>query len=284
MFADPDGGLYADPAGPAAVGLPGPPRGPLQAPGFKVFHVQDVDQASTCPTLVACLAIVRDWSDGHRGHVPIVVLIEVKDEPIPDPGLGFVVPVHVGPAELDALDAEIRSVFPDDRLVTPDLVRGDAATLEAAVLAHGWPALRDVRGRVLFALDNEDGHRDDYVAGHPSLAGRVLFTSSPPGSPEAAFVKRNDPLAGGAEIRRLAGQGYLVRTRADADTVQARTGDTAQRDAAFASGAQLVSTDDPEDDPALPADYAAPLPGGGPVRCNPVTAPPGCDATDAERG
>jgi hypothetical protein len=284
VFADPDGGHYADPAGPAAVGLPGPPRAPLEEPGFKVFHVQDVDQTSTCPTLVRCLQIVRDWSAGHPGHVPIVVLVEVKDEPIPDPGLGFAVPLPVGPAELDALDAEIRSVFPEDRLVTPDLVRGDAATLEDAVLDAGWPAVDDVRGRVLFALDNEDGHRDDYVAGHPSLAGRVLFTSSPPGSPEAAFVKRNDPVADGAEIRRLVAQGYLVRTRADADTVQARTGDTAQRDAAFASGAQLVSTDYPEDDPALPADYAAVLPGGGTIRCNPVSAPPGCVTADLEPG
>jgi Phosphoinositide phospholipase C, Ca2+-dependent len=282
VFADPGGGLYADPAGPAAVGIPGPPVAPLEEQGFKVFHVQDVDQGSTCPTLVRCLRILRDWSADHPEHVPVLVLVEVKDDPIPDPGLGFVVPLPVGPGELDDLDAEIRSVFPEDWLVTPDLVRGEAPTLEEAVLARGWPELGEIRGRVVFALDNEDGHRDDYVAGHPSLAGRVLFTSSPPGTPEAAFVKRNDPVADGAEIRTLVGDGYLVRTRADADTVQARSGDTTQRDAAFASGAQYVSTDYPEDDPAFPAEYAAVLPGGGPGRCNPVTAPPGCAADDVE--
>ena len=36
--------------------------------------------------------------------------------------------------------------------------------------------------------------------------------------------------------------GFVVRTRADADTVEARTNDTKRRDAALASGAQYVST------------------------------------------
>ena len=35
----------------------------------------------------------------------------------------------------------------------------------------------------------------------------------------------------------------MVRTRADANTVQARNNDTSQREQAFASGAQAISTD-----------------------------------------
>ncbi len=37
--------------------------------------------------------------------------------------------------------------------------------------------------------------------------------------------------------------GFLVRTRADEFAVEARGNDTARRDAAFASGAQIVTTD-----------------------------------------
>jgi hypothetical protein len=46
-------------------------------------------------------------------------------------------------------------------------------------------------------------------------------------------------------IRDLVGRGYVVRTRADADTREARADDPTRRRLALASGAQWVSTDYP---------------------------------------
>lgn len=283
VFADPAGGLYANRAGLKAVGRdPASGEPALDEPGFKVLHVQDIDFRSTCLTFVTCLTIVRDWSAAHPGHLPIMILVEAKVEAIPDPGLGFVIPRPIGAAELDALDAEIRSVFDDDELITPDDVRGTRASLEEAVLTDGWPTLGETRGRVLFALDNEDAIRDTYVAGHPGLSGRILFTSSPRGTPEAGFLKLNDPVADEAAIRQAVLDGYVVRTRSDADTVQARTGDVTMRDAALRSGAQWVSTDYPVPDPRFGTGYAVTIPGGTPARCNPVLAPSPCASTDIE--
>ena len=80
-------------------------------------------------------------------------------------------------------------------------------------------------------------------------------------------------------------RGYVVRTRADADTRQARTGDTTMRDAALASGAQWVSTDYPA--PGMSSrfgtSYVAQLPGGAAARCNPVNAPATCRSYVLER-
>jgi hypothetical protein len=129
---------------------------------------------------------------------------------------------------------------------------------------------------VLFALDNGGSIRDLYVEGHPSLRDRVLFTDSAPGEPEAAFMKRNDPLGSLEEIRDLVSRGYIVRTRSDADTVEARFGLTARRDTALASGAQFVSSDYPEPDPDFGTGYFVEIPDGEPARCNPQNAPPGC--------
>jgi hypothetical protein len=67
----------------------------------------------------------------------------------------------------------------------------------------------------------------------------------------------------------------MVRTRADADTVQARTNDTTMRDAALASGAQLVSTDYLTADTRF-STYRVRLPSGAVARCDPVVAPPAC--------
>ena len=282
VFADPEGGFYSEPAGltffdPAAH-IP-----ELDVPGLKVLHVQDVDFETTCSTFVACLGELKAWSDANPAHLPIFVLIEAKDDILPDPAeFGFVIPLEFGPAELDAIDAEIHSVFPDEQVITPDDVRGTRATLEQAVLRDGWPLLREARGKVIFALDNGGSLRDEYVAGHPSLEGRVLFTSSSPGSPEAAFVKANDPLADSTLIPDLVASGYIVRTRADADLVEARTNDPFRRDVALASGAQFVSTDFPVPDPAIGTPYFVEIPGGSPARCNPINAPAECVAADLE--
>jgi len=255
----------------------------MSEPGFKVLHVQDVDFGTTCSTFVACLEEVRAWSSANPGHVPIMILVEAKDDPVSiGVDLGFAVPPTIGAAELDALDAEIRSVFPDEQVLTPDDVRGEAATLEEAILTDGWPTLGEVRGQVLFALDNEDDVRDAYLDGHPWLEGRVMFASGEPGDPWAAFVKRNDSVASQDDISELVAAGYVVRTRADSDTNEARTGDTTVRDAALASGAQWVSTDYPAPDPDFDTGYVVEIPGGTPARCNPVRAPDPCEPTDIE--
>lgn len=285
VFHDPQGGLYAQPFGLFAVQQDPNQRIPeLEPPGLKVLHVQDLDFETRCPTLVACLQVVKAWSDAHPGHLPLTILVEVKDDPIPDPlGIGFVRPLLFDAAAFDTLDAEIRSVFPAGQLLTPDDVRGGRATLEEAVLLDGWPVLADVRGRVLFALDNGGAKRSIYRQGRPSLEGRVLFTNAVPGDADAAFVKLNNPIADGARISELVAAGYVVRTRADADTLEARLGDTTQRDAALASGAQFVSSDYPEPDPRFGTGYQVTIPGGAPARCNPVSAPPGCRNTALER-
>jgi hypothetical protein len=236
--------------------------------------VQEVDYETTCFTFIACLTEIRTWSDANPGHLPITVLVEAKDAAIEDPGIGFVIPLPFDREALNGIDAEIRSVFPEDRLITPDLVRAGARTLEEVVLAQGWPLLDDVRGKIMFALDNGGAIRDRYTDGHPSLAGRVMFVDAPPGSPEAAFLKRNDP-TDFMNLQDLVRQGYMVRTRADADTVQARTGDTTRRDRALESGAHFVSTDYPVPDPRF-TDYQVSIPGGYTARCNPVSATTEC--------
>jgi hypothetical protein len=271
VFDDPQGGLYANHPARTLFGE-GAASGiaKLDEPGLKVLHVQDIDYETTCYTFVRCLKEIKTWSDAHAGHLPITVLVEVKDEEIPDPlSLGFVIPLPFGVDALNRIDAEIHSVFPPGQLLTPDEVRGDYVTLEQAVLSRGWPPLSQARGKIMFALDNTGEPRENYIDGHTSLEGRVLFTDSPAGTPEAAFMKRNNPLSSPGDIENLVKLGYMVRTRADADTEQARSGDTTQRDAALSSGAHFISTDYPV--PNLDfSDYQVTLPGGRIARCNPV--------------
>lgn len=286
LYGDPEGGRYDDPLVRRLAGL-GPLTDPAwQEPGIKVMHVADIDYETTCVRFVTCLEQVRDWSSAHRRHVPLFILLELKrTEPQAEQAGGAKSPPWDG-AALDALDAEIRSVFSERHLLSPDDVRRRGRTLAQSVQRSGWPRLRRARGKVVFLLDNEPGPiRDAYREGRPSLEGRAVFTNADPDAEDAAFVKRNDPLgAGRDQIRGLVRRGLLVRTRSDVPLETVLGGDTTMRRAAFSSGAQVVSTDFPV--PGMAArydsDYFAALPRGLTARCNRVIAPRGCHSARLE--
>jgi hypothetical protein len=279
IFADSKGGRFAHPKGQMVVaqaGLPTDPdpypEGVMLKPGFKVMHMQDLDYASNCQPFVACLQIVRSWSKAHPEHVPIFILVETKQH-LPDNKNPWTEVEPFTAETLDALDAEIRSVFPADEMITPDKMRGHHRTLEKAVQQGGWPTLERARGKVVFLMDQTDVG-PLYLKGHPALRGRVIFTNATPGQPDAAFIEKNE--GDEVTIAALVRRGYLVRTRADSETVEARNNDGSRRDRALRSGAQIVSTDYPQSEPARWTGYYVALPNGVPARCNPVNGPSGC--------
>ena len=110
--------------------------------------------------------------------------------------------------------------------ITPDDVRGDYETLGQAIIENGWPTLAESRGKVMFALDNTGRHKTDYLSGSPNLEDRVMFVSSEPGEPTAGFIKMNDVTEVGEQIKTYTADGFLVRTRSDVPTSEARSGDT----------------------------------------------------------
>jgi hypothetical protein len=279
VFADSKGGRFAHPAivrSVAEAGLPADPdfdpQHEMDKPGFKVMHIQGLDERSTCHTFVACLNDVRTWSKQHPQHVPIFILVETKEGPLREmPDAVKTEPFTA--TVFDALDAEIRSVFKPSEMITPDEVRGSAATLVEAVHAGKWPTLSEARGRVIFLMDQQHAG-PIYAQEHPSLRGRILFTNAVPGAPDAAFVEQNSGSL--EEIDALVKQGYLVRTRTDEGTEQARTNNTTRRDLALSSGAQMISTDYPSSEPSQWTKFSVGLPDGLAARCNPVNKPARC--------
>ena len=287
VYADPKGGLFASPAARSIVrargkdpGIDPDSGGVLRQPGLKVLHVPDIDYRTTAPTFVDALKQIRTWSQANRRHVPILILVELKGDALP--GLPAR-PVPFGKDEIDAVDSEVLSVFQKNEVLTPDRVRGKFGSLSEALKAQGWPALDDVRGLVMFALDNEGSVRDRYLEGHRALKDRVMFATVAPEDPAAAWFKINDPIKDFDRIKKLVGEGFLVRTRADADTVQSRKNDIRQREKALASGAQFISTDYAEPDRRF-SDYSVRFPAGQVARSNPVSGDPAWAGLDLETG
>jgi len=279
IFADPQGGRFAHPMGEKLAKAAGEQTGfdeaAMMKPGFKVFHIPEVDYRS-CGTFKQCLAQIDAWSRAHPRHLPIMVTINAADRPINKPGVTDPLPLTA--PLLDALDGEIRDVLTPNRIITPDDVRGNAATLREAVTTKGWPTLESARGKIYFVLDTPSDVSDLYRAGHPSLKGRAIFGWYDTDQPEASVEIVGDPRTDGAKIKEWVKQGFIVRTRTDADTVEARKNDHARQQAAIDSGAQAVSTDYYPGAPTRGWNkgFTVTLPGGVMERCNPVTQPAGC--------
>jgi hypothetical protein len=268
---DPKGGHYA-------AGSTDPK---LRQPGFKVLHIPGIDNGSSCVLLTQCLRTIRAWSDAHPGHIPILLMFNAKDER--NAARGGIDALPYDEAAYDALDAEIRSVLPPEKLIVPDDVQGRYPTLRDAVLANNWPTLDKARGRFIFALDEPPAKVAVYRGARKSLEGRVFFINTDEASPAAAYLTLNDPIRDRDRIARDVAAGYLVRTRADANTVEARANDTRPRDAALASGAQYVSTDYLWPDARLAGGYHVAVDPTAPARCNPVRKPVACVDRDLEK-
>ncbi|HVU19616.1 MAG TPA: phosphatidylinositol-specific phospholipase C1-like protein [Rhizomicrobium sp.] len=270
---DPNGGLFAHPRGPELAGLTLPDgySDYMSKPGFKVLHVQDFDFRSSCVTLKDCLAILKRWSRAHPYHVPILLTFNAKDDSLPQQTQAL----KFDAGAFDALDAEIRSVLDPNDIITPDDVQGSYPTLRAAVFERGWPTLSQSRGKFILALDEEGSKIALYRGNRKSLEGRVMFVNAPEDSPAAAYLTLNEALTDTSRITRDVKLGFLVRTRADADTVEARSNDIRRRDLALASGAQYVSTDYMQPDMRFSA-YTARMRKGEIAACNPVRAAGKC--------
>ncbi len=245
VLHDPMGGRYAHPKGLEIVKAAGETPKPydtkkaLQQPGLKMFHIQDIDFRSHHLRFREGLQEIKEWSDQNPEHTPIFITINAKDSNRPEltPALPFTTNA------LDSIDQEIKSVFPMEQLITPDWVRGNSESLENAVLTKGWPLLDDAWGKFMFILDEQGEKLNRYLTKHPNLLGAVMFVNQKEGRPEAGFRIVNDPIKDHAYIKELVAKGYLVRTRADAGTKEARHGDYTKFKKAISSGAQIITTD-----------------------------------------
>lgn len=239
VYADSKGGKYAHPKILDLVKTTEPfdPDGKMKKPGYKMIHITDIDYQTWYYTLEDCLKDLKKWSDAHPGHTPVFITLEPKDGKANRFGTE---PEHYTAKLFDELDHELIQYLGKDKIITPDEIRGSYKTLNEAVLHKNWPKMKDAKGKFLFVLDNNSENRDLYMKGHPSLKGRMVFTNSAPGTDEAAVLLMNDP---GPEIADRVKQGYIVRTRADADTMEARKEDYSRFEKAKESGAQVITTD-----------------------------------------
>lgn len=241
----------------------------------RVYHIVGIDPGTSCELLSDCLIQIRDWSLAHPEHHLLVVLIEPKDDIATifadigqDPRASG---EDLWAGHISSIDPVIASVFEPGHLLTPTSfrVRSASPTVRHSLENRGFPTVAETRGKVAFVLNDTSAQRAEYRAAGEGL----MFVFGEVADGDVAFVKADDPRSNPARIQDAVTRGYIVRTRADADLEV----DITRRDAALASGAQLITTDFPRQSPPETG-YGVWLEDGAPSRCNPVSAPSDCDA------
>ncbi|MDN3593733.1 phosphatidylinositol-specific phospholipase C1-like protein [Zunongwangia endophytica] len=240
VYIDIDGGKFSNPKGLSLAEDQSEydPENKLAQPGFKMIHIPDIDFRTQYYLFENCLKDLKCWSEENPDHTPIFITLEPKDGEENNFGTS---PEPFTAEAYQELDDVILKFLGKEHLISPDDVRADFKTLNEAIIAGNWPTIDKAKGKFMFILDTKDEKKELYIENHPSLKNRIIFTNSNENSPEAAAMIINDP--NDSRISDLVKKGYIIRTRADANTTEARNNDYSRFETAKKSGAQIITTD-----------------------------------------
>jgi len=224
---------------------------------FRCGHVGVLDMSSNCHDLALTCQEIRMWSDAHPDHLPITILVEAKPSIAADGGMYKLIDLD----GVEALGGIFRREF-EDKLFTPSEMRGSYESFGALRRDNGWPALRDMLGKILILYHYNEATTADYIALSPSLDVQKMFPVLEypvveVDTDSATFILCNDPLDHDV-IAAYTNKNLLVRTRIDMYMHHEQE----KYDSGVTAGALLLTTDYPPRDNLGDDSYAAILPGG----------------------
>ena len=179
---------------------------------FVVAHKTVTDNVSSAYDFAKGLEEIALWSDNNPNHMPIYLLIEPKDKPekvnnIKDFSLEYAF----------ELDNVIREVL-GDRLLTPEIVKGDFESFEEMRMADSWPSLKDASGKIMVLLHPCDVTQE-YIDADTSISSQAMFPMLRFENIEtkyASFILDNEPeIATVNNSITVDEKKLMVRTRAD---------------------------------------------------------------------
>lgn len=217
---------------------------------FPCSHHAFFDNASSCLNFELAVKELKLWSDANPDHMPITVLVELKNWLLPIPGTK-----DFDVETMRALDKIIREAAGDSLYRPADMLK-DCETMQQALDVNGWPTLSDVKGKIMFIL-HPDSITEDYISSDMTMQSQSFFpmlkgdmkvsnaelkTNTETWQNNVIMFMCNSPVEQFEDIKALKSAGYFVRTRSDSY----RNFDSENISAAIASGANIISSDYPE--------------------------------------
>lgn len=228
---------------------------------FTCMHNPYFEMATSCYDFSLAMKEISMWSDNNPGHLPITLLVEPKSIFIPLEDMEF---FNIEYAE--ALDDMLRETL-GDKLFTPADMQRDYASFGEMRAADGWCEVKDMLGKVVVLL-HDCAATEKYIAIDPAVKTQAMFPVLREGDVDrdcASVILCNKPeklLKIKEDI--INNRKIMVRTRAD--QFNRISEDT--RKNAFASGANIISTDYPVRTDTGYGDYVVTFGGKTTVRPN----------------
>jgi len=201
---------------------------------FECTHVPLVDNATTCAKLSLALQEINLWSEHNPGHLPIILLFELKNDwMMLDPGLS-----DIESEELLLLDTLLADAF-GGSLYKPAELMGSYQSIRERLETESWPLVNELYGKVIVVLHPGD-FTQTYLDLDPEFDETAMFpavSNADIDHPYAAFSVHNDPDP--EAIQTLLEANMIIRTRMDANLIV----DEDMRTMAMNSGAQIMTTD-----------------------------------------
>lgn len=225
----------------------------LKEPGFKILHIADIDYETNYFTLKSALEELVNWSRSNPDHLPLFINIEAKGNAMGDESgflrmIGFQKAIKYDSCVYQLLNQELKSFVPDEMLLEPRELLNGHSSIRERINEDGWPTVSEMRGKMFFILEGNNSNW--YAEQLETGADYPMFVYGAMEDSMTLFVKRNDPVHHEEEILELT-KHFIVRTRSDAGTLEARSNDQRRKVAAINSGAQIISTDYYRPDPDL---------------------------------
>lgn len=231
---------------------PGP-----NTPGLFTVYSRSLRTNSHCPATVFCIDDIEFVQRWNPDMGPTFVLMRSVVQWVPGDGEEWLpYASHVTYIDLfeDTVDATTHG-----HIYTPNDLKGEHASVRAAIEADGWPSFDDLRGKIVFILIADEEVRDAYRRQfnfEEEMDGLGAFIAADdPNDPDSIFFTL--PADQPEQIRQVTQAGFMVHTRVTPE----------EYPAAAAAGAHLFTTFEISDLdlPTLP------------VSCNPVTGPVNCE-------
>ncbi len=215
---------------------------------FTCMHSPYIEMSTSCFDFALAMKEIAMWSDNNPDHLPITIIIEPKSLFIPLVDMRF---FNMDYAQV--LDETLRETL-GDKLFTPADMLGEYPSFAQMRADDGWCEVKDMLGKVLVLL-HDSGVTEEYIAADPSIRSQAMFPMLRPKDIDrdcASFIIYNDPKKVLENKAEMITEGRaIIRTMADSYTSVSQE----ELEQAFASGAQIISTDHPIKTSSQQGDY-----------------------------
>ncbi|WP_413513875.1 Ca2+-dependent phosphoinositide-specific phospholipase C [Myroides odoratus] len=225
IWKDPEGNKYAHPTGAALTGKPYEWTKEMAQPGYKIFHMPNIDFETHQPLFIQQLQALKKWSEENPQHETIFITLELKDEE-KDASSKYT------KQDIQEINQILAQELTSKHLITPKELKRSPTFIQ-------WPTIDEARGKFVWIIDNTDYRLTLFDT--IELEDLAFFLNVPFAHPKAGCMILNNPYD--PQIPRYANQGVIIRTRADDSTKQARSNDYSTFEQAKKSKAQIITTD-----------------------------------------